>query len=205
MGIRKVAIACQGGGTHAAFTWGALSEILRTQKAWGTASREGAPFDIVAISGTSAGALCALATWYGLSPNLVDQECGTIDKAIERLDCLWTSFAASTPIEHVHNAFVQWYLQLKERGVPFPEASPYAVNGDAALASLSLLGARPPYLGFPGLLDIVCPHFKSIDWPGVANAHFRILVGAVEMYLISVCRAGRGVVTEGSRRRAGSD
>ena len=29
-----IAIACQGVGTHAAFTWGVLGEILKTKKAW---------------------------------------------------------------------------------------------------------------------------------------------------------------------------
>ena len=30
---KMIAIACQGGGTHAAFTWGVLGEILKTKKA----------------------------------------------------------------------------------------------------------------------------------------------------------------------------
>lgn len=34
MGVKKVAIACQGGGTHAAFAWGVLTQILMTKKAW---------------------------------------------------------------------------------------------------------------------------------------------------------------------------
>jgi len=181
MSTRKIAIACQGGGTHAAFTWGVLTEILRTKKAWAAGTEGAPPFEIVALSGTSAGALCALATWYGLTPNLADADCGTVDKAIERLDFLWTSFAATTPIEQVHNSFVQEYLRLKSRGVPFPESGPYEIYGEVALAGLSLLGARPPYLGFPGLLGVVCPHFPRIDWPAVARAHLRIVVGAIEI------------------------
>ncbi len=181
MSTRKVAVACQGGGTHAAFTWGALTEVLRTQKAWSAGANGAPPFEIVALSGTSAGALCALATWYGLAPNRADAGCGTADKAVERLDFLWTSFAATTPIEHAHNRFVQELLRLKARGAPFPEAGPYESYGEAALAGLALLGARPPYLGFPGLLGVVCPHFASIDWPAVARSHLRIVVGAIEV------------------------
>ena len=67
MGTKKVAIACQGGGTHAAFTWGVLTTILEAKKLWDARPEDGDTFDIVAISGTSAGALCALATWYGLA------------------------------------------------------------------------------------------------------------------------------------------
>ena len=55
---------------------GSFGEILRTKKAWDARSGKGDTFDIVAISGTSAGALCALATWYGLVPNTADRECG---------------------------------------------------------------------------------------------------------------------------------
>ena len=96
---KKIAIACQGGGTHAAFTWGVLSEILETKKRWDTESGHGAEFEIISLSGTSAGALCALAICYGLAPNSANRDCGTLDKAVERLNFLWTTFAATTPIE----------------------------------------------------------------------------------------------------------
>ena len=69
MSVKKVAIACQGGGTHAAFTWGVLTKILATKRQWDETSGEGERFDITAITGTLAGALCALATWYVLAPN----------------------------------------------------------------------------------------------------------------------------------------
>jgi NTE family protein len=53
----KVAIACQGGGSHTAFTAGVLKGLLRE---WD----EG--YELVGISGTSGGAFNALAAWYGL-------------------------------------------------------------------------------------------------------------------------------------------
>ena len=88
MAAKKVAIACQGGGTHAAFTWGVLTEILKVKKPWDAGSRPRETFDIIALSGTSAGGLCAMAAWYGLVPNTANPACGTLDKAIERLDFL---------------------------------------------------------------------------------------------------------------------
>ena len=54
---KKIAIACQGGGTHAAFTWGVLKEILETKKRWDLEAGDAAAFDITALSGTSAGTL----------------------------------------------------------------------------------------------------------------------------------------------------
>jgi NTE family protein len=178
---RKVAIACQGGGTHAAFTWGVLRTILETKKLWDASPDGGETFDIVAVSGTSAGAMCALATWYGLAPNTADPDCGSVDKAVERLDSLWTTFAAATPVEHLHNQLAGTLLTWKEKGVPLPGSNPYEAFHGLALRGLATMGARPEYLGFPALLEGLCPDFATIDWPRLANGHPRILVGAIEI------------------------
>ena len=53
----RVAIACQGGGSHTAFTCGVLRTLL---------SEWDDEYELVGISGTSGGAFNALATWYGL-------------------------------------------------------------------------------------------------------------------------------------------
>lgn len=135
----------------------------------------------MAISGTSAGALCALATWYGLTPNRADPACGSIDKAIERLEFLWSSFAATTLVEQAHNAIVKEFLQCRENGFPFLETSPYENCGEVVLKSLEILGARPPYLGFTGLLAALCPDFADVDWRQAAQIKFRILVAAIEI------------------------
>lgn len=182
MKAKKIAIACQGGGTHAAFTWGVLTNILETKQKWDAGDGDGDNFEITAISGTSAGALCALATWYGLAPNTADPECGTTEKAIERLNFLWNTFSAKTPIEISHDVAVGALLELKEKGAPFPESSPYEIYGDLGITALSLLGARQQYLSFPALLDSICPHFGHIDWQKLAKADRRILAGAIEVF-----------------------
>ncbi len=178
---KRVAIACQGGGTHAAFTWGVLSAVLGDQTARAGSEDDSRSFDVVALTGTSAGALCALAAWYGLAPNKADPSCGTADKAIERLDHLWTSFAARSGVERTHNAFTAQMLRLAESGVPFPRTSPYTPWGDLGLSALRAMGAREEYLGFAGLLPALCPDFESVDWNGVAEADVRMIAGAVEV------------------------
>ena len=180
MSGKKIAIACQGGGTHAAFTWGVLNQILQTKKQWDS-DGDGESYEIVAISGTSAGALCALATWYGLAPNTAAADCGTIDKAIERLAYLWTTFAATTPVEALHNQVVQSLLQLGSNGAPLPSASPYDIYGDIGLTGLTLMGARQQYLGFPALLETLCPDFATIDWKRLAGMDLRMICGAIEI------------------------
>jgi len=56
--LPKIAIACQGGGSHAAFAAGALLKLL--SPGW----RE--RIEIVGLSGPSGGAMCAALTWAGL-------------------------------------------------------------------------------------------------------------------------------------------
>jgi len=71
---KNVAIACQGGGSHAAYAAGALKELL---PAIGSNQRD--ELRLVGISGTSGGAICALLAWYGMLE-------GGPQKAIEKLD-----------------------------------------------------------------------------------------------------------------------
>lgn len=52
---RRIVLACQGGGSHTAFTAGVLRELLRHND-----------LDIQALSGTSGGAACAYLAWTGL-------------------------------------------------------------------------------------------------------------------------------------------
>jgi NTE family protein len=80
---RRVAIACQGGGSHTAFTAGVLKKLLM-EKAEGKHD-----FEVVALSGTSGGAVCALLTWYGLLIN-------DTNRAVELLDSFWRDNSASS-------------------------------------------------------------------------------------------------------------
>ena len=52
---RRVAIACQGGGSHTAFTAGVLKGLLRAEEPTG--------YEVVGLSGTSGGAVCAMLAW----------------------------------------------------------------------------------------------------------------------------------------------
>src|SRR5918994_467416 len=58
-GPKRIAIACQGGGSHTAFTAGGPRRILEEVQ-------DKRSYDIVALSGTSGGAVCAFLTWYAL-------------------------------------------------------------------------------------------------------------------------------------------
>jgi len=109
----NVAIACQGGGSHTAFTAGVLKELLRE---WND------DYELVGISGTSGGAFNALATWYGLVT-------ADADRSIELLDAIWDDLSASDLSDQFMNEFVVGLSRLASAGVPMFEISPYDVPG----------------------------------------------------------------------------
>ena len=55
---KRVAIACQGGGSHTAFTAEVLKRFLHAEELEG--------HEVVGLSGTSGGAVCALLAWHNL-------------------------------------------------------------------------------------------------------------------------------------------
>ena len=55
---RRIAIACQGGGSHTAFTAGVLTRLFGSDEIDG--------YEVVGLSGTSGGAVCALLAWSAL-------------------------------------------------------------------------------------------------------------------------------------------
>ncbi|MGH7389485.1 MAG: patatin-like phospholipase family protein [Candidatus Rokuibacteriota bacterium] len=112
-GRKRVAIACQGGGSHTAFTAGVLVNLLRSRMAW----RE--RYEPVALSGTSGGAICALLAWSGLVED--DWDAGAA-----RLEGFWRDNAATEPWDVAVNAWTVWLARVRDV-VSLPQVSAYAV------------------------------------------------------------------------------
>ncbi|MFO1432256.1 MAG: patatin-like phospholipase family protein [Candidatus Competibacteraceae bacterium] len=112
--MKKVAIACQGGGSHTAFTAGVLQAILQ-------AKRDDAAFQLVALSGTSGGAVCALLAWHGF----ITQDYA---RAVEQLQTFWTTAwpqgNASSATEFPSNELLVWLDRLPVKA----EFSPYLLD-----------------------------------------------------------------------------
>lgn len=106
---KRIAIACQGGGSHTAFTAGVLKRILKEEKK---------KFEIVALSGTSGGAICALLAWYGLLTN--DKK-----KSIRLLDSFWQENSARSYWEKIMNEWMLWSARMPEL-MSMPAMSPYS-------------------------------------------------------------------------------
>ena len=104
-----MAIACQGGGSHTAFTAGVLKRLLGAEELAGV--------EVVGLSGTSGGAVCALLAWSAL----LDGDPAAAGKLLEDF---WADNSATTPLEQLVNAWVLWAARL-ENLVVLPAVSPY--------------------------------------------------------------------------------
>lgn len=80
-GTASVSLGLQGGGAHGAFTWGVLDALLQDGR-----------LSLASVSGTSAGAMNAVALAQGLMT-------GGPEGARQALETLWTAVAASAPFE----------------------------------------------------------------------------------------------------------
>lgn len=183
---KKVAVACQGGGMHAAFTVGVLTEILNDiekQEKWKDKKR----FKLVGLSGTSAGALCALMVWYGLAPKQSGSS-SSADEARRRLNDFWNEFVAKTEAETVLNFLTYRTFWLEEQEIPrlgvnapiFGSLNPYGEIFKAVADWLPGLGVRKEYFDLNKLLTEACPALEndSIKWQEVKT---RLLIGASEV------------------------
>lgn len=107
-GRTRVGIACQGGGSHTAFTAGVLQGALTELPD---------DVEVVALSGTSGGAICAALAWEGF---LRDDLRG----ARERLGAFWQAMSATEPWDQVANRALTTVMSLRDLSV-LPEVSPY--------------------------------------------------------------------------------
>lgn len=103
-------IACQGGGSHTAFTAGVLKRLLGAEELAG--------YQVAGLSGTSGGAVCALLAWYAL---LGDDPV----RAGRLLDRFWADNSARGPVEMLVNNWVQWAGAWQDVGVALPAVNPY--------------------------------------------------------------------------------
>ena len=111
-GSRRVAIACQGGGSYTAFTAGVLKKLLKEK---GEGKQD---YEVVAFSGTSGDAICALLTWYGLLTN-------DTNRVVELLDSFRRDNSASSLQDQLLNDWLLWTNRFFENTGSAPILSPY--------------------------------------------------------------------------------
>ena len=167
---RRVAIACQGGGSHTAFTAGVLSRLLDAD--------ELDRYRIVGLSGTSGGAVCALLAWSALRK-------GDRRGARALLEGFWADNAASSPADAAANALMIWTSTLQGAGL-LPVVSPYDLPVNGFDLFRELLGRQVDFDGidvdvaaeFPlllvGAVDVLSGSFRAFH-----SRHDRITADVV--------------------------
>lgn len=109
LGRRRVAIACQGGGSHTAYTAGVLSHVLSPEVL--------EDYEFVGLSGISGGAICALMAWSSLLQ-------GRPEEAGARLQRFWSANSTSRPVERLVNSMMLWGSRVTG-SFTTPAFSPY--------------------------------------------------------------------------------
>lgn len=174
---KTIAIACQGGGSHAAFTAGVLQALLSEEAA--------GDYTIVGFSGTSGGALSALLAWYGL---LVDGP----DVSVRLLQNLWRDNAASSPYEHLHNAITLAAIRspVEVKGSPYEFPLSWAVSQQRALAHFQATwggwGPREAFIDLQFLIERHVPFApgpapRKVVLPRPPVRATRLIIGAVDI------------------------
>lgn len=102
---KKIAIACQGGGSQTAFTAGVLKSFFES----GVPEKK----QIVSLSGTSGGAICAALSWY----SILKAQNGDKTPIEERLMAFWRDNSARHPMEEIFNDSMIESLELIESGL----------------------------------------------------------------------------------------
>jgi NTE family protein len=187
--MADVAIACQGGGSHTAFTAGVLQHLLTDDD-----------HRIVAVSGTSGGAICALLSWYGLHRS------GPAE-AVRLLEGFWRANSASTFSELLANAWLVGLARL-EGQIALPMVSPYAYPEVARATLTDLLGRevdfdevarlqqpptdrRPPPLLLVGAVDVATgAHRAFSSWRGEITRNAILASAAVPPLFRAVHEGG---------------
>jgi NTE family protein len=154
----RIAIACQGGGSHTAFTAGVLQALLEH-----TAD----DLKIVALSGTSGGSICALLAWDGL---LRDDR----RRAVEQLQRFWRDNTAGSLLEAFLNYSIQMAIHLRSLGA-LPELSPYAYPSWSQEQLRRMLERRVDFAAVRSLA-------QGVEAPGLIVGAVDVLSGTFEVF-----------------------
>ncbi len=188
----RVAIACQGGGSHTAFTAGVLEGLMKDIPE---------DVDIVALSGTSGGAICATLAWDGLVRN-------DPARAVRKLREFWDAMSARDPLDKIVNQSVMSMMSLRDLMV-LPEVSPYSLplwgeekfrgllNEYFNFEELRALARRPgaPALKI-GAVEVLSGHFELFSGDELC-AECLLASAAIPEMFRAVNVPGRGVFWDG--------
>ena len=154
-----MAIACQGGGSQAAFTAGVFKALFENNVQ--------DKFEIVSLSGTSGGAICAALIWYALKKGE--------NPVWQRLIDFWADNTAQTTQERLFNNFAVTNLKFIGKGIlPQFNISPSSLKFQRRM-SLATLGLRSQFTDFQELLETHFDFEELASWGVQPDAPILVL------------------------------
>jgi NTE family protein len=160
----RIAIACQGGGSQTAFTAGALKALCEA----GVADE----FEIVSLSGTSGGAVCAVLVWHAL-------ERGE-DRPWQQLIDFWQDNSAKGWAEIAFNQLLVESVRLINSGLlPTFQLSPASAVSQS-LMQIATMGLREKFTSFKALLEAHVDFAEIASWGPRAKRPI-LMVGAANV------------------------
>lgn len=168
MSRKRIAIACQGGGSQCAFVAGALRTLL--------AQRIQDRFKIVGLSGTSGGALTAALAWVGL----LEEARGNGTPGKDRITAFWNDLTAQTPVEEFFDGLCVQLVRMVEGGMlPSVASSPSSLQFRFWSQATARMVARP---SFTNLRALILGHLDFATLPGLVQPGSPVLlVGAADV------------------------
>lgn len=168
MGRKRIAIACQGGGSQCAFVAGALKALF--------ADRIQDRYRIVGLSGTSGGAFTAALAWAGI----LKQAHGDTTPIEDGIVACWNDLTAQTPREIAFDRQCIELVRLVENGfLPSFATSPSSPQ----FQIFSWLASK--YIGRPAFTDLRALLVRHLDFETLAPLDGpdrpTLLVGAVDV------------------------
>ena len=160
----KIAIACQGGGSQTAFTAGALKALCEAQIA--------DEFEIVSMSGTSGGAVCAVLVWHALERGA--------DPPWRQLMDFWQDNSAIGWAEIAFNQLLVESVRMINGGLlPTFQLSPSSV-ASRSLMQFATMGLRENFTSFQTLLETHVDFAEIASWGPRAKRPI-LMVGAANV------------------------
>jgi NTE family protein len=184
MSRKRIAIACQGGGSQCAFVAGALNALFDQQ-----VHRR---YEIVGLSGTSGGAFTAALAWFGL----LKHARGDRTPIGDRILACWRDLSAQTPQELLLDKTCTEAVRLVERGVlPNVALSPSQLRFRLFTDLTSRWVGRPEFTDLRALLT---KHLDFEALPGLVELDSPVLlVGACDVLdgNIKIFSSGRNEIS----------
>jgi NTE family protein len=160
----KIAIACQGGGSQTAFTAGALKALCEA----GVADE----FEIVSMSGTSGGAVCAVLLWHALERGA--------DPPWRQLMDFWQDNSAKGWAEIAFNQLLVESVRMINSGMlPTFQLSPASPVAQSCM-QFATMGLRENFTSFQTLLEAHVDFAEIASWGPRAKRPI-LMVGAANV------------------------